>query len=121
MGNVNLPTPVAMAGGALCILGGYLLGVVAGPDTPSRTSATVDSYDDRNGHLCLTGEDIADQEGVTEDGQLCGTWRRTVGGSRLPEVGDEFRFVSVVVDRPPPGEDDDAEGPFTVIYGDVVP
>lgn len=121
MGNVNLPTPVALAGGALCILGGYLLGVVAGPDTPSRISATVDSYDRANGRLCLSGENVVEQEGVDEAGQLCGTWRRTVGDSTLPEVGDEFRFVSVVVDRPPPGEDDDAEGPFTVIYGDVVP
>ena len=55
MGNVTLPTPVALAGGALCILGGYLLGVVAGPDTPGRTTATVESYDERDGRLCLTG------------------------------------------------------------------
>ena len=46
MGNVNLPTPVALAGGAICLLGGYLVGVLAGPDTASRTTATVASYDD---------------------------------------------------------------------------
>jgi hypothetical protein len=120
MGNVTLPTPVALAGGALCILGGYLVGVVAGPSTPSRTTAVVESYDQRNGQLCLRGESVADQEGQPEeDGLLCGTWRRSVGDNTLPEPGDEFRFVSVVVDRPPPGEAPE-DGPFTVIYGDVV-
>lgn len=118
MGNVTLPTPVAVAGGAICILGGYLLGVVAGPDTPSRTTATVESYDQRDGRLCLAGESVEGHEGVGEDGQLCGTWRRTER-SELPEQGDEFRFVSVVVDQPPPGEERE-DGPFTIIYGDVV-
>ncbi len=119
MGNVNLPTPVALAGGAICILGGYLLGVLAGPDTPSRTTAVVDSYDQGNGHLCLSGESIQEQEGATDDGQLCGTWRRSVGDNDLPEPGDQFRFVSVVVDQPPAGEE--GERPSTIIYGDVVP
>lgn len=120
MGNVTLPTPVALAGGAICILGGYLLGVVAGPDTPSRTTATVDSYDQRDGRLCLRGETATEQAGATEDGLLCGTWRRSVGDSEIPEPGDRFEFVSVVVDRPPQGEDGQ-DGPFTMIYGDVVP
>ena len=120
MGNVTLPTPVALAGGAICILGGYLLGVVAGPSTPSRTTATVESYDQQTGRLCLTGEAITDQEGVTDDGRLCGTWRRSAGDPNLPDPGEEFRFVSVVVDQPPAGEDR-ADGPFTMIYGDVVP
>lgn len=119
MGNVNLPTPVALAGGALCILGGYLLGVVAGPSAPSQSTAVVDSYDPANGRLCLGGDTISGQEGVTEDGLLCGTWRRSVGGSRLPEPGDRFRFVSVVVEQPPSNEDREA-GPTIVIYGDVV-
>lgn len=119
MGNVTLPTPVAVAGGALCILGGYLLGVVTGPDTPSRTTAVVESYEPANGRLCLTGEAITAAAGVDDEGRLCGTWRRTVGDRRLPEEGDEFRFVSVQVDPPPAGEDRD-EGPFIVIYGDVV-
>lgn len=120
MGNVSLPTPVALAGGAICVLGGYLLGVLAGPDTPSRTTAVVESYDERTGRLCLTGDAIGDQEGVTETGRLCGTWRRSVGDEDLPDPGEQFRFVSVVVDQPPPGEESE-DGPFTVIYGDVVP
>lgn len=119
MGNVTLPTPVALAGGAICILGGYLLGVVAGPDTPGRTTATVESYDERDGRLCLTGDSVSQYEGVGEDGLLCGTWRRTERGGQVPEPGDEFRFVSLVVDQPPSGEDRE-DGPFTMIYGDVV-
>lgn len=119
MGNVNLPTPVALAGGAICILGGYLLGVVTGPDTPSRTTAFVESYDEADGRLCLVGESVTDQEGATEEGKLCGTWRRIVGDSSVPGTGDKFRFVSVVVEQPPAGEDSD--GPTTMIYGDVVP
>lgn len=119
MGNVTLPTPVALAGGAMCILGGYLLGVLAGPDTPSRTTAEVASYDDRDGRLCLRGDTVTDQEGVAEGGLLCGTWRRSVGDNNLPEPGEEFRFVSVVAEQPPPGEESD-DGPFTMIYGNVV-
>ncbi len=119
MGNVNLPTPVALAGGAICVLGGYLLGVVAGPDTPSRTTATVASYDAETSELCLSGETIEDQEGVTEDGRLCGTWRRTEGTSSDPDPGDQFRFVSVVVDASR-GDESSEAGPVTVIYGDVV-
>ena len=41
MANVTLPTPVFIAGGALCLVAGYLIGTVAGPDTPQRTTATV--------------------------------------------------------------------------------
>ena len=118
MGNVNLPTPVALAGGAICILGGYLLGVVAPPDTPSRATATVASYDIGSRELCLTSDTIEDQEGATDDGTLCGTWRRSEGSS-IPEPGDQFRFVSIVVDASREGESGGA-GPVTVIYGDVV-
>jgi hypothetical protein len=120
MGNVTLPTPVALAGGAICILGGYLLGVVAGPSAPSRMTATVESYDQRTGELCLTGEALTDQAGASEQGRLCGTWRRSVGDDNLPEPGERLRFVSVVVDQPPEGEDRE-DGPFTMIYGDVLP
>ena len=119
MGNVTMPTPVALAGGALCVLGGYLLGVVAGPDTPSRTTAVVESYDQGDGRLCLTGEEIKDQPGVAETGQLCGTWRRSAGDQTLPEPGDEFSFVSVLVDQPP-SDTEDGQRTSTVIYGDVV-
>ena len=56
MGNVNLPTPVALAGGAICVLGGYLLGAVLAPDTATRTTAEVASYDPTTSRLCLSGD-----------------------------------------------------------------
>ncbi len=117
MGNVTLPTPVALAGGAICILGGYLLGVVAGPDAPGQTTATVESFDSGNGELCLSVD--AGQEAASEDGSICGTWRRTEGSKSRPEPGDQFRFVAVDVGPPPEGEAG-ADRPSTVIYGDVV-
>lgn len=116
MGNVNLPTPVALAGGAICVLGGYLLGVVTGPDTATRTTAVVQSYDDETERLCLAGEGIEEQEGRIVEGALCGTWRRTVGSSTVPEPGDSFRFVSLSGEGRTEGEI-----PTTVIYGSVVP
>ena len=119
MGNVNLPTPVALAAGAICVLGGYLLGGLAGPDTATRTTAVGDSYDAATSRLCLTGDGIEGQEGAVVDGVLCGTWRRTQGSADVPEEGDEFRFVSVSASGAdasgPEGQD-----PATVIYGDVV-
>ncbi|MDP3968806.1 MAG: hypothetical protein Q8Q02_11045 [Nocardioides sp.] len=117
MGNVNVPTPVFVAGGALCLLGGYLIGVVAGPDTPQRTTAEVLSYDAGASELCLTGETVEGAEGA-EDGTLCGTWRRTPS-SQTPRAGDPFRFVSMEVDNV---SDDSGErlGPGTVIYGSVL-
>lgn len=115
MGNVNLPTPVALAGGALCLLGGYLLGWVSGPDAPTRTTATVQSYDASTGRLCLTGDGVEEQEGA-DAGRLCGTWRRAQD-STTPQRGDAFRFVSLVVDSSRVGEA--GAGPVTVIYGDV--
>ena len=77
MGNVTLPTPVFLAGGALCLLAGYLVGSVAGPDTPDRTTGHVVSFDRGDHRLCLEGEAIKDQEGADDDGRLCGTLRRT--------------------------------------------
>lgn len=118
MGTVNLPTPVVIAGAALCGLGGYLIGVVAGPDTPDRTTGVVDSYERSTSALCLSGDTVADQEGASEDGQLCGTWRRG-SGSREPEVGDEFRFVSVRTSQAPEGVETDRAS-RVLIYGDVV-
>jgi hypothetical protein len=120
MGNVTLPTPVALAGGAMCLLGGYLLGVVAGPNTPERATAVVQSYEAGSGRLCLHGDAAAEQEGATDEGLLCGTWRRTVGSDDLPEPGDTFSFVVVRADAAPEGEST-TRGPYTVIYGDVVP
>jgi len=110
MGNVNLPTPVAVAGGALCLLAGYLVGAIAGPDTASRTTAEVKSYDSGSGELCLTGDAISDQPGA-DDGELCGVWRRT-SGDRVPRDGDAFRFVSVVSSS--------GDNSATYIYGSVV-
>ena len=119
MGNVNLPTPVALTGGAICILGGYLLGVIAGPDTPERTTATVKSYSSESGALCLAGETIQEQEGVSEEGELCGTWARTQSTDTQPKPGDEFRFVSIAYDRSEEAASDESTQ-VIVIYGDVV-
>jgi hypothetical protein len=115
VGNVTLPTPVFLAGGALCLLAGYLVGSVVGPDTPQRTTATVVSYDRSDARLCLEGDAIKDQEGVDPEGQLCGTLRRTPN-SQVPAKGDDFRFVSVRTS-------DEVNGKTrqqVVIYGDVV-
>ena len=110
---MTLPTPVFVAGGALCLLGGYLVGAVAGPDTPDRTTATVASYQPGNRELCLTGDGVTDQAGVDPGGRLCGTWQRSTGRNN-PQRGDRFRFVSVV------SKDAVGSTARTVIYGDVV-
>jgi hypothetical protein len=112
MGNVNLPTPVALAGGAICVLGGYLLGVVSGPGKAPQTTATVVSYDAGSDRICLTGDGVARQGG--KDGRLCGTWRRT-GDTSSPRAGDRFRFVTL---QPAPETGHHA---VTWIYGDVLP
>lgn len=112
MGNVNLPTPVVLAGAGLCLLGGYLLGVVAGPDTPERTTGVVESYDAGTGILCLSGENVDEHEGFA-DGQLCGVWQRA-GSSPRPEEGDPFRFVSRLREGRPGPEDDRVS-----IFGEV--
>ncbi|WP_147455875.1 hypothetical protein [Nocardioides mangrovicus] len=112
MANTTMPTPVLVAGGALCLLGGYLVGVVAGPDTPQRTTAVVSSFTAAGDRLCLKGEAVKDADGA-EDGVLCGTWRRSAASSSTPVKGQEFRFVLVR------GQDSDRK-PATLIYGDVV-
>lgn len=114
MANVNMPTPVALAGGAICVLGGYLLGVLAGPDSAQETTATVVTYDSGSRTLCLEGDGVSAQDGPVENGVLCGTWRMTEGAA-TPRAGDEFRFVSLT---PRSG---DGHRPVTWIYGDVVP
>ncbi len=115
MGNVTLPTPVFLAGGALCLVAGYLAGSVLAPDTPERTTGQVVSFDAGKSRLCLKGSAIADQEGVDSDGNLCGTLRRTPN-AQLPSKGDEFRFVSVRTTGVVNGQDEQQ----VVIYGDVV-
>jgi len=114
MANVSLPTPVALAGGALCLIGGYLLGALTGPDTPARATATVQSYDASSQRLCLTGDGVAD-ESAAQDGVLCGTWRRSTDAGS-PRQGQEFRFVTVGGGS----ASSDGHDPTTVIYGDVV-
>ncbi len=115
MGNVTLPTPVFLSGGALCLVAGYLVGSVVGPDTPERTTGTVVSFEAETARLCLEGEAIADQEGADPQGRLCGTLRRTTD-SGVPARGDLFRFVSVRTSGEVEGETQQQ----VVIYGDVV-
>jgi hypothetical protein len=115
VGNVTLPTPVFLAGGALCLVAGYLAGSVTGPDTPSRTTAVVVSFDTATEKLCLSGDAIKDQDGVDSSGHLCGTLRRTPS-SQTPAKGDDFRFVSVETE----GEVDGKPKQQIVIYGAVV-
>jgi hypothetical protein len=118
VGNVNLPTPVVIAGGALCLLGGYLIGVVAGPDTPDRTTGVVESYDSRTQKLCLSGDAVSQQEGADKDGVLCGAWQRSPGAT-TPHSGDNFRFVTKHTAQDPSGTDTNVDDQV-LIYGDVV-
>jgi hypothetical protein len=114
VGNVTLPTPVFVAGGAFCLLAGYLAGaVVGGPDQHGDT-ATVVSFDSGTAELCLKGKSVQNEHGV-KDGVLCGTWSHSTGAA-TPQKGDTFRFVTL-----------DASGvkgrkplAATVIYGTVV-
>jgi hypothetical protein len=115
VGNVTLPTPVFLAGGALCLVAGYLAGAVTGPGTPDRTTGQVVSFDTTKSRLCLAGDAIKDQEGADPDGTLCGTLRRTPNGA-LPRKGDDFRFVSVRTSTVVQGKTEQQ----VVIYGDVV-
>lgn len=104
-----MPMPLALAGGVLCALAGFLIGTVAGPDTANPSTATVVSYDRVTQRLCLEGDEIDSQPGA-KDGQLCGVWRRS-SGSVTPHQGDEFRFVSIVSSS--------GTESATNIYGDV--
>lgn len=98
------------------MLGGYLVGVVAGPDTPERTTGVVQSYQSGNRELCLAGGAVEDLRGA-EDGVLCGTWMKAPG-SRNPSEGDEFRFVSTLApDDSGPDADEDADQ--VLIFGEV--
>ncbi|MGD9960110.1 hypothetical protein [Nocardioides sp.] len=115
MANVNLPLPVVVAGGALALLGGYLIGVVAGPEAPDRATGVVESYDATTTTLCLTGDAVAEQAGVDEDGVLCGSWQRPPGAAK-PVKGDSFRFVTMRTAQSPDSE----SGGTVLIYGDVV-
>jgi hypothetical protein len=116
VGNVTLPTPVFLAGGAMCVVAGILVGsVVLSPGTPERTTAQVVSYDSGSSRLCLEGDAIKDQEGADPNNKLCGTLRRTPD-SQLPRKGDNFRFVTVRTTGKLNGKSQEQ----IVIYGDVV-
>jgi hypothetical protein len=114
VGNVTLPTPVFLAGGALCLMAGYLVGAVVGPDGHHGTTATVVSFDNSSAKLCLKGDSIKDAPGV-KDGVLCGTWSHGAG-SAIPRKGDTFRFVTMDTSGVRGAKPRDT----TVIYGTVV-
>jgi hypothetical protein len=115
VGNVTLPTPVFLAGGAFCLLAGYLAGAVVGPDHQRGTTATVVSFDESTARLCLEGGSVADQPGVSNKGVLCGTWSHSPG-STTPHHGDTFRFVTMDTSGVKGSKPRDA----VVIYGTVV-
>jgi hypothetical protein len=114
VGNVTLPTPVFLAGGAFCLLAGYLAGVVVGPDDERGQTAKVVSFDSASSKLCLEGDSVKDEPGV-DDGELCGTWSHTAV-SRTPRKGDTFRFVTMDTSGVKGAKPRDT----TVIYGTVV-
>ena len=114
MGNVTLPTPVFLAGGAFCLLAGYLAGAVVSGDSGSGDTATVVSFEAKTSKLCLEGESVEDEPGV-EDGVLCGTWSHSAGAVR-PDKGDTFRFVTMDTTGVKGAKPRDT----TIIYGTVV-
>jgi len=114
VGNVTLPTPVFLAGGAFCLLAGYLAGAVVGPNGQQGTTATVVSFDNGSGKLCLKGDSVKDEPGE-QDGVLCGTWSHSTG-STTPHQGDSFRFVT----QDTTGVKGAKPRDTTVIYGTVV-
>ncbi len=97
------------------LLAGYVVGVAVGSGPTSRLTGVVQSYDSGSDELCLGGDEVSSAEGADGD-RICGTWRRN-GRARVPEEGDEFRFVSI---RPADDPDDDADTVRVLIYGDVV-
>jgi hypothetical protein len=112
---VTLPTPVFLAGGAFCLLAGYLAGAVVGPDSQHGTTATVVSFDNATARLCLEGDSVKHDAGANDKGVLCGTWSHSTG-STTPRKGDTFRFVSMDTTGVKGAKPMDA----VVIYGTVV-
>lgn len=105
---------MVFAGAGICLLAGFLIGVVAGPDSPSASEGVVSSYDPRTRKLCVQGDQVAELPGSDGD-VLCGTWNKGAG-SVGPQVGDTFRFLTLQTDSDP--GDDQPGG--VLIYGDVV-
>jgi len=114
VGNVTLPTPVFLAGGAFCLLAGYLSGAVVAPHHQRGQTATVVSFDSGTAKLCLGGDAVKDEPGV-KDAMLCGTWSHSPG-SVTPQKGDTFRFVTMDTS----GVKGSRPRDTTVIYGTVV-
>jgi len=115
VGNVTLPTPVFLAGGAFCLLAGYLAGAVISPDNQHGTTATVVSFDDSTAKLCLQGDSVKHEQAASDKGVLCGTWSHSTG-STIPHKGDTFRFVTMDTSGVKGSRPRDA----VVIYGTVV-
>ena len=111
---MTLPTPVFLAGGAFCLLAGYLAGAVVSGDSGSGNTATVVSFESGSSKLCLEGKSVEGEPGV-KDGVLCGTWSHSTG-SRAPHKGDTFRFVTMDTSGVKGAKPVDA----VVIYGTVV-
>lgn len=115
MATTSLPRAVLVAGAAMCLLAGYVLGMAIGAGSPERDTGVVESYDAQTDELCLGGGSVSSAEGADGD-LLCGTWRRGSGSSR-PREGEDFRFVSIRASDDP---DDDEDPVRVLIYGDVV-
>lgn len=113
---MTLPTPVFVAGGALCLLAGYLVGTVAGPEKPERSVATVASFDSSSSTICLEGDSVKDERSVNDEGELCGLWKPAQGLTRTPTKGDKFRFVAM--DTTGAGDADPLIK--VIIYGNVI-
>jgi len=111
---VTLPTPVFLAGGAFCLLAGYLAGAVVGNDPASGDTATVVSFESQTSRLCLEGKSVENEPGV-KDGRLCGTWSHSTGAA-TPHKGDTFRFVT----QDTTGVKGARPRATTIIYGSVV-
>jgi hypothetical protein len=111
---VTLPTPVFLAGGALCLMAGYITGAVTDPGDDHMTTATVVSFDADTSRLCLEGDAVEHEPGV-DDGVLCGTWNRGAGATP-PEKGDRFRFVTMDTSGVAGAKPRDT----VIIYGTVV-
>jgi hypothetical protein len=115
VGNVTLPTPVVVAGVAVCLLAGGVVGLVVAPDPPDHSTATVASFDPHTSVLCLKGDSVKDEPRLNDDGELCAVWRHA-GRYHRPQPGQRFRYVTVRTTGTSGGEKQQQ----TVIYGDVV-
>lgn len=114
VGNVTLPTPVFAAGGAVCLLAGYLVGTVVGTHGQHGSTATVVSFDRSTSKLCLTGDAVKGRKATDAHGVLCGIWSRPAGAT-APRKGDTFLFVTLDAS----GTDGHRPLVDTVIYGTV--